>query len=296
MLLFHLFGRDGDGPHDLPVAPLTLLSDSGEKTDRFCMRADPVHLRPDQSRLLLFDAGVLDLEPDEVKALVGSINELVTQWGGHLEAPLPHRWYLFLPEAPGIQTTPLTQAMGRDVGPLLPTGPAGQEWHARLNEIQMLIHDHAVNCAREQDGRPTINSLWFWGGGSLPEQVDSTRWDCLWTDHPLLTGLAAQAAARQAGCPQDGDEWLARDCRQGGSHLILLDELERAVQYGDIEAWLEGVEQLERRWFAPLHKAVADTSLATLDIRAADGRKFRISKSALRRFWRRKRQLKEFAI
>ena len=39
-----------------PLAPLTFRHDAGESTSGYLLRADPVHLRADQSVLRLFDA------------------------------------------------------------------------------------------------------------------------------------------------------------------------------------------------------------------------------------------------
>ena len=169
--LCHLFGVPAtDAP---PVAPLSYLADSGQAPTRYLLRADPVHLRADQSRLRLFESHSFFITQDEADALVASINAFNAAQDWQLGALHPQRWYLSLPMAPDLQTTPPAQAAGLDIDTLLPQGGDAGRWAAVLNELQMLLHEHPVNQAREQRGEPVINSLWLWGGGVLPLSVQA---------------------------------------------------------------------------------------------------------------------------
>ncbi|MEZ0332311.1 MAG: hypothetical protein ACAH07_12355, partial [Methylophilaceae bacterium] len=56
-------------------------------------------------------------------------------------------------------------AAGRDIRQHMPQGKGMAKWHGILNEIQMLLHDHAINQSREQNGLVPINSVWISGGG-----------------------------------------------------------------------------------------------------------------------------------
>ena len=56
---------------------------------------------------------------------------------------------------------------GRDVYGHLPDGADGPFVRRVLTELQMVMHDHPVNRARERAGRLAANSLWLWGGGVL---------------------------------------------------------------------------------------------------------------------------------
>jgi hypothetical protein len=69
---------------DLPVAPLSWLADTGEPATQYLLRADPVHLRADQSSLRLFDAHSFSLAQDEADALVASINDFNAAHGCNL--------------------------------------------------------------------------------------------------------------------------------------------------------------------------------------------------------------------
>ena len=81
------------------------------------------------------------------------------------------RWYLRLPNVPDIVTRPPLAALGDHIDPYLPSGPERRFWHRLANDVQMVLHGTAINAARERRGEPPINSLWFWGAGTLPART-----------------------------------------------------------------------------------------------------------------------------
>lgn len=268
---------------DLPVAALNWLADTGTPAPRYLLCADPVHLRADQSCLRLFDAHSFALTQEEADALVATINDFNAAHGWSLSAPHPQRWYLALPQAPDITTQAPAQVAGQDIDPFLPTGVDARHWHGLMNELQMLLHDHPVNLARETRGEPAVNSLWFWGGGTLPDSL-SPQISALYSDHPLATGLAQHAGVARQAVPADAAELL--DSLSDTPLLVLLDRLEWPAQYNDIEGWLAGVEQLECDWFGPLLAAVQQGRLASLVVDTCQGSRFHTGRGRQRAFWK----------
>ncbi len=269
---------------DLPVAPLSWLADTGAPATQYLLRADPVHLRADQSSLRLFDAHSFPLTQEEADALVASINDYNADHGWQLHAPHPQRWYLAVPRVPDITTRALAQVAGQDIDPLLPAGRDARHWHAMMNELQMLLHDHPVNLAREARGEPAINSLWFWGGGVLPGTL-SAQVNALYSGHPLATGLALHTGVPRQAVPADAGELLA--CMPDAQVLVLLEGLEWPAHYNDIEGWLDELQQLERTWFAPVLAALQQGRLASLVIDSCQCRRFYTGRREQRAFWRR---------
>lgn len=284
--LAHWFGLECMQNESLPVAALTWVADTGEPSSGYLLRADPVHLRADQSSLRLFDSRSFSVTREEASELTAAFNDFYAERGWRLEAPRPQRWYLSLPSDPEIGTTPIGDVVGQSVEPCLPRGEAAADWHARLNEIQMLFHEHPVNSAREQRGEPVINSLWFWGGGRLPQALQ-TRADRMVTDHPFGMGLAQQAGITRVDVPEHADELLAE--AGDGLSLLVLDALDGPAQYGDIESWLGGFQQLEQYWFVPLLAAVREGGLSSLDIYPCNGHGYMTNRQQQRRFWKRSR-------
>jgi hypothetical protein len=87
----------------------------------------------------------------------------------------PERWYLQLAREARLPefATPEV-ALGRDLLEMLPAGAEGARWRALLNEAQVILHNHPVNAQRAARGAVAANSLWFWGGGLLPDAVSTT--------------------------------------------------------------------------------------------------------------------------
>lgn len=90
---------------DLPSAALCLLADAPDlDPSGFWFHADPVHLRPDRDRLLLFGGPALGVHEDEAAALAQSFNAHFAADGLALAAPRPDRWYLRVPGRPDLQS------------------------------------------------------------------------------------------------------------------------------------------------------------------------------------------------
>jgi hypothetical protein len=270
----------------LPVASLTWLADTGESCGDYLLRIDPVHVRADQSCLRLFDAATFSLEPDEARALVEAFNDFYSERGWQLQAPHPQRWYLALPQAPDMTTIAPGHIGGEDINDFLPAGAGSRAWHALMNEVQMLFHDHPVNAARVQRGELPVNSIWPWGGGVLPSKPDTFVTQVI-TDQPLLIGLAQLAGVFRRDLPGEIRELPA--LLQDGLNLVVVDHLEKAARYADAEAWSEGIDQLEQTWCVPLLELLESRKLGSLELYPVNGQRYSSNRRRLRYFWRRLR-------
>lgn len=287
-LLGTFFHEHGAGGGIAPAAPLSWLADTGTQPTGFVMRADPVHLRADQSRLRLFDSTTFDLDVDEARELVAAFND---HFGGRdlcLHAPMPQRWYLALEEDPKLATVSPAQLAGRDIGEGLLQGKAAAQWHALLNEVQMLFHAHAVNRAREERGEPLVNSIWPWGGGWLPARMTATVSE-VFTDSPVLRGLALLAGIPVREIPRNATELMAE--ARSGLPLLWLDRLERATCYGDLQSWSDGLRQLEVAWFEPLLKMIQRGRIGVLALHVPGRGCYEITRRRLWSFWKPQRSL-----
>ena len=174
-------------------AALTRVVDGGiEDAGLSCwLRADPAYIRPDINGARLLATGdTLGIDADDVDALLPALRPLFGDAGFTLDAPHPGRWYLRLPRESKLPdfATP-AQALGEDVFEHIPGGAEARRWRVLSSEAQVVLHNHPHNAARAARGKPPINSLWFWGGGVLPDHVTSTT-PTLYSDDPLLQGLA----------------------------------------------------------------------------------------------------------
>lgn len=288
-VLFALFGAEVPPGDDPPVAAVTRAAEGGGAPAGWYLRADPVHLRADLSRLILFDAGTFALSMTEAAALAAAVRPLFAEVGGVLEVPAPARWYLRVGEPVRLRTRPLSAACGRDLRQALPLGADERRWRALLTEVQMALFGTPVNAEREARGEPVVNSLWVWGGGELPPPPPPT-WAGTWSGDPLAVGLAGLAGTPSGAAPAGLAAWLAGG-PEPGAHLVVTDALQRAARYGDVEGWREALAGLEAAWVAPALDAVAAGRVASLGLATGAGSDLRLGRGALRRWWRRQRPL-----
>lgn len=276
----------------LAAGALTLLAYGGEPGEACWLRADPVHLNLQRDGLTLIPADGFSLSGEEASALVEALNR---HFAGEFEiqAPHPERWCLRAAGAVVLEGEAPLALAGADVNSNLPRGADSARWHAVLNEAQMLLHAHPVNAARESRGEPAINSLWFWGAGTLSQAVRGS-WHSLTADDPVALGLARAAGMRHRALPESANEWLAR-APEEGRHAILLDALRAPRALRDIDAWHTRLRSLEERWFAPLLATLKSGRIGMLSVQFPDAEvSFETIRGDLRRFWRRARPLSAY--
>lgn len=252
-------------PADWPVAALTRQLDVGDAAGSLWLRADPAYVMPDmQGARLMAHGQALAADADDLAALLPSLQALFDDAGLTLDAPTPSRWYLRLP--PGASLPAFAepeQALGDDLFGHLPEGPVGRHWRALLTEVQVLLHQHPWNQRRAAQGKAAINSLWFWGGGVLPDAV-STPYVQVRSRDALLRALAAAAGADSL------DE-------QPVDVLVDLRHLRSLQQFAD--------DALN-----PLLAAMRRGELARLVLDFQDGESVSLLPGQRWRFWRKPRQ------
>lgn len=181
-------------PTRVPAAPLTRLLDAADAGLGAWVRCDPAHVRADMSTARMLAVGpALGLDLKEAQALIAPLRPLFGDFGMPISAPHADRWYVHLADPPSLPAmVPPEIALGRDLLECLPPGPQGARWRQLWNEAQVVLHNHEINHRRMAEGKPPVNSLWFWGGGSLPDSAHSDASGVLTMD-PVLRGLARLA-------------------------------------------------------------------------------------------------------
>jgi hypothetical protein len=253
-------------PDHWPVAALTRRADAGDAEGACWLRADPAHVRPDINGARLLACGdALALTREEADALLRPLKPVFGDTGFPIDAPSPGRWYLRMPrEAKPPAFVEPSQALGADVFEHLPEGDAGRRWRALLSEAQVMLHNHPANAQRAGQGRPAVNSLWFWGGGVLPDSV-ATPHARLQSDDEIARALAHGVAAVEA---------------LSDRHATPAEDLLVDVRHArDLVA-------LERDWLQPSLRDVASGALDALQLDFADGHVVDIVRGQRWRFWR----------
>ncbi|MFD2112852.1 phosphoglycerate mutase [Thiorhodococcus fuscus] len=280
--LFGVFGLSYADERDLPSAPISLLGEGADvDPDAYWLHADPIHLRPDRDRLLLFAGESVAPDRVEADALLAAFNDHFADERLRLVAPTPNRWYLRIEVEPPPSAVPLHRMLGQPLEAVRSATLDARRWSSLLNEIQMLFHAHPVNRVRMDCGYPAISGLWVWGGGRLPKGVD-TDLRCVIADHPLALGLARLAGLDSMALARSAFELPV----EKGRALVFWDALWHALEAHDLDAWGAALGDLDA-WMGRIETELRHGTLSALDIQTGDGQALSIGRRHLRRFWRK---------
>ena len=289
------FGLAGGGPAGNPAAPvgaLTALAHELDPGPQRWLRADPVHLRAARDHLVLVPNQAFAVSAAEADALAASLGPLLA--GRFTLYPVtPEQWCLRIEDQD--QSEAGADAPIELAGAHIDAHQGSKRWHALLTELEMALHEHPVNMAREARGDPAINSLWLWGAGAQPAAANGP-WQSVVAEDPVALGLARLAGMRHRVPGGGAAHWLER-APEDGRHLVVLDSLRGARALGDLDAFAQRLQALEGGWFAPLLAALKAGRIGMLTLHAPEAAaSFEAVRGDLRRFWRRTRPLASYAI
>ncbi len=284
--LGNLFDLLGDN-NTCPVAAITAAHDGLDTKEGWWLRADPVYLQPDRTQAVLVASDALQLQDDECAALLATLNEHFAADGWRFFAPHPQRWYLKLAKPEVISTTPLHEVMGQSVHEHLPQGDTQVEWHNRLNELQMLLHNHEVNAQRIEAGLMPVNSVWFWGEGELPN-INASPWGKVYSDDEVVRALSQLI---QVECAPLAD--FDTNALQG-RNLVVMTDCYASVQNKDVFHWLDCLKSVQRQYLLPLLDGLKCGDINSLNLLPVNGHGYQLNRKQLRRWWQRRRSLETF--
>jgi hypothetical protein len=190
-------------PRGWPIAAVTRAWDANDAAPGTWVRADPAFVRPDLTGARLMATGdALQITAEEASQFIAVLRPLFGDAGMPIDAPNPARWYVRLPrEAKLPPMASPEDALGADLFDCMPEGPEARRWRALLSEAQVALHQHPSNAARAAAGKPPVNSVWFWGGGVLPDAV-TTRYAHVYSNEVGLRALAKVAGVAGEDLPQ----------------------------------------------------------------------------------------------
>lgn len=257
----------------IPVAALTRQADCSDAAGFTWLRADPAHVRADMATARMLACGQLGLSAEDCAELLRPLKPLFGDSGFPIDAPRPSRWYLRAPAGAKLPAfVPPEQALGDDLRLHLPEGDEGRRWRSLLNEAQIMLHNHPLNQQRAARGQLPVNSLWFWGAGSLPDWVKSPLSRVLSRDE-TVAALATRAKVA-VFAPKPG-ELAGFD----GHTLIDLDDA-------------QSLGELATHWLPLAEAALGNQRIAELHLHLASGERAVVRPGHRWRFWRRVRPLR----
>ena len=152
---------------DFPLASI----DYQENQTSYCLYADPVYLSLQRDTFFLEKKLTDDFTQNEIEDLCDALNKAFKS--DTQKFVLNHEGRLFIESTrrPQIKTTSIVHIKPQSIDLFMPQGEEAMSWHAFMNEIQMFLFDHPINHERSKRGALSANSIWFSGGGLLPQEI-----------------------------------------------------------------------------------------------------------------------------
>tara|TARA_R110002096_G_scaffold163266_1_gene330652 strand:+ start:2129 stop:3100 length:972 start_codon:yes stop_codon:yes gene_type:complete len=254
---------------DQGLAALRMWGQTGDRPANWIAAADPVYLEPRLDHLCLHAFRRGDIASRDIRALIDYLQTTLEgddQFGftrlgphGYLSSPQP------------IATAAVSADVVDQDKPdeYLPDGDGADRFRNLVSEIEMALHDHDINQARQAGGLRPVNSLWLWGGGIAPQQATRPQ-PPLFSDDALSTGYWYSATA--VAEPWLGSIEACLENSVAGFVAQVPDDIETPV----LETVLQG-----------LRSALRADRLSGLTLLFRDGLRAHIRRSHALRVWRR---------
>ena len=208
----------------------------------------PIHLAIGQHGLSLADPHELALSEEEKRQLLLTLEPLLNESGIDLVGGDAAHWLADLPPEMELRGALPDMALHEEVLPWLPQGDAARTWRRISTEIQMLLHQHLVNEARDKEGKSAVSSLWLSGDVAIDHAAalpyasikGMPRWVASWPHDPA-SSAHLDAATQLSGFYFEEDWSSFRIALQGIDQRLLshLNAL-RAGEIGRLSVVLSG--------------------------------------------------------
>lgn len=281
--LFNAVGMVGN--QELPVAHYryqTHKNVASQKTQSTLLCADPIHLEVGMNDITLTDI-INDLTQDEAEEILSDLNKHFQQDGLEFVRGSNQHWYVVLPGSEAITTTPLNEAFRKNIANFQPSSST-RKWQVIQNESQMILHSCSVNQQREMAGLPTVNSLWFWGGGQAIKPSDKLDVVSVYWREGAETSAKMVANVTGCECATINNELPSF---KAGKSLVILNALFSPAMHDNIDLFQQELSKLDENIIKPLKQAWQIGKIELL-IDSCDGRILKPRKPKAWKFWGKK--------
>jgi hypothetical protein len=261
--------------HAVPLTGLAALrfwGQTGERSGAWMAAADPVHLEARLNHVFLHAFHGDDVSRSDLRELFKSLQEIL---GGDERFALARLGPLaYLRSDQPIATAAVSPAVVDGLPPdnFMPAGDSAAAHDLLVSELQMALHDHAINQSRALIGERTVNSIWLWGGGTAPDQ-EVRKIPPLIGDDPLFRGYWCSCTGVMRAWNGSLDE--ASNFAPDGFVAVAPQELDSAPPEA-ITDCLETLRVMLKRG-----------DLLKLTLLFRDGLRIEIEKKDAFRFWRK---------
>lgn len=125
----------------------------------------PCHWQVQTSDVVMLSPGALGLTNEESLALMQSMQPYFAGDGVRLVFDKASTWLASGDIFRGLKTASLDRVVGQSVKAWMPSSDKAKPLRRLQTEMQMLLHTHPINRAREATGKLPVNSFWVSGTG-----------------------------------------------------------------------------------------------------------------------------------
>ncbi len=256
------------------IAALRMWGQTGDRPTVWIAAADPVYLEPRLDHLCLHALDGANMPSGDLRAIFDYLQERLAGKERYGFARIGSCGYVRADTPLMTAHSPAYVIDQQHPDEYMPSGDETGTYHTLRSEVEMALHEHAVNLRRETEGMSPVNSLWLWGGGFAPVQNTEPR-PPLFADDPLLKGY-----------------WLSKTGVVGDWPGSVAACLEASIA-GFVA--VPGAGETNLDWLEPcldeLRAALKSSRVSKLTLILADGYVVELVRSDEWRVWRRQSAL-----
>jgi hypothetical protein len=243
--LFQKFGVSKQ--KDWPLAAISAFSSGLDVKEGYWFLIHAVHFGLERDNFRLNE--LIVLEKDEKKLLIDCLNKhFFDDRFRFFKGNEDVFCYLNVMDEVDVETHLVSEVIGNHVSSYAPRGSQGLKWQSFINEIQMLLHDHPLNIARENSGLLPVNSIWLSAGGCFkkPNQNFCNDFTVI-TNNRLIRELSI---------------WAGKDCRPLINTKSHLDQTINSKEF----VWvMDDGRNLDAIWFMYWLEGLKSKKIQTLN-------------------------------
>jgi hypothetical protein len=253
--------------------------------------ASPVHLAAGLTTIHLDPFGVLRLEAAAQDALRASFEQVFRDSAYRLVPAISGMFLATGPALARIETADPARHLGLSITEALPTGQDASVLRRLGAEIEMWLHEHPVNIARQRERRRPISSLWFWGGGAPLTGAGTGRHGevlpDVYSDDAYVAGLWRAAGGSAQPLPQTFAA-IAGSRRDRVAVVLPVFQADTVTTSQARATPLQALEELDRNWIGPALDALDRGDFGKVSV-IANNRQLTLQRRDTLKRWRRPR-------
>jgi hypothetical protein len=191
------------------LGALRLWGQTGAPPGGWVAAADPVFLEARLNHVVLHGADEVELDDAEVANIFTHLQENMAENGDEAFSSVGKFGYVHRRQPMEVALASPAVAQGDFPEDFLPAGEQAKAHNRLQSEVQMCLHDSAVNQRRACAGKAPITALWMWGGGIAPV-LPGMPLPPLYAHDPLCRGYWLAASAAVADWTGDLESCLTR--------------------------------------------------------------------------------------